>query len=114
MKLILRFREIDRDKFLAIKDGRKSIETRAATVKYAGLKVGDRLVAMCGKDKIEKEIIEARHFDSLEEMFAVYDINRILPGVTTLQDAQKIYYSFPNYKEKISEHGIMALVLEVK
>lgn len=110
-RLVLRFREVDRDKFLAIKDGRKSIETRAATVKYAGLKAGDSVVAMCGKDTVEKQIKEARLFNSLEEMFAVYEMNRILPGVTTLQDAQKIYYSFPSYKEKINEYGIIALVL---
>jgi ASC-1-like (ASCH) protein len=111
MKLSTRFREVDRDKFEAVRDGIKTIETRAATARYAKLKVGDVIVATCGKDKVEKEIIEAKHFNSIEEMFEVYEMRSILPGVTALGEAQKIYYSFPGYKEKIQEHGIIALVL---
>ncbi|OGF87223.1 hypothetical protein A3B19_03230 [Candidatus Giovannonibacteria bacterium RIFCSPLOWO2_01_FULL_46_32] len=52
-KIILRFRAINQDIFLAIKNGRKKIETRAASKRFRSIKSGDKLILICGKEKIE-------------------------------------------------------------
>lgn len=109
--IALRFREIDRDKFEAVRNGLKTIETRAATEKYRNIRDGDVMLATCGSDKTEKIIKEVRHFNSIKEMFEIYGIERILPGVNTLTEAEIVYDSFPGYKQKIKEYGIIALVL---
>jgi ASC-1-like (ASCH) protein len=39
-------------------------------------------------------------------------LNKILPFAKNREDAFKIYYGFPGYKEKIEKHGIMAFKLK--
>lgn len=111
-KVVLRFRQVDRDKFNAVKVGTKKIETRAATDKFNSLVAGDVLVLICGSDREEKKIKKASHFASLEELFATYTIKDVLPTANSIEEAKAIYYSFPNYEEKIKQHGIIALELE--
>lgn len=45
---MLRFRAINRDTFQAIRVGTKKVETRAATIKYRDIKVGDVITFVCG------------------------------------------------------------------
>lgn len=41
-------------------------------------------------------------------MYVHPEFQLILPGVTSLDEAQAIYYGFRGYKEKIAKHGIVA------
>lgn len=110
-KLQLRFRQIDRDKYQAIVDGRKTVETRAATPKYRQLATGDELVAVCGQDNYRTTIKRVRHFGSIAALLDYYGIDAVLPGVRSLAEATAIYHSFPGYKGKIKDHGLLALEL---
>jgi ASC-1-like (ASCH) protein len=105
------FRECDRDKFEEIVDGTKTIETRAATAKYTSIKAGDELTFTCGYSEITKIVTKVEHFNSLEEMFSALPLNQILPSAKNIDDAQKVYSSFPGYKEKIETSGILAFHL---
>lgn len=51
---IIKFRATDRDIFRAIVEGKKKIETRAATSKYRDIRIGDTLIFVCKKEKIRK------------------------------------------------------------
>lgn len=53
MKRIIRFRSVDKGIFLNIKNKEKTVETRAATVKYCDISKGDTLIFVCGKDRNE-------------------------------------------------------------
>lgn len=55
-KYTLRFRAANKDIFLDIKSGKKTVETRAATVKYQDIKDGDLIILVCGKDRFEKTV----------------------------------------------------------
>ena len=109
--MILRFREIDRDSFDDIKAGRKKIETRAATKKYADIKAGDKIKIVCGKDSIEKKVKKVTIFKSIPSMLRKYKPDKINPKAKTKEELEKMYCSFPNYQEKIKEHGIIAMEL---
>lgn len=109
--IILRFREVDRDKFNDIVFGRKTIETRAATVKYKHIQVSDNLIIVCGKDRISKSVQKVERYNSLEKMLENINFKQILPSVGSKDEAIRVWDSFPDYKEKIKEDGIIAFYL---
>ncbi|SRR6266550_2693160 len=110
-KITLRFREVDRDKFDDVKNGLKTVETRAATSRYKDIQAGDLLIVVCGKDRIEKTVVASKHFDSVEAMLKECNLKQILPSANSVEDAYKMYYSFPGYKEKLDRYGVMAFEL---
>lgn len=107
----LRFREVNRDIFDAIRSGRKTIETRAATVRYQKIKKGDRVILVCGKDLFEKKVIDVAIFKSIDALLKKYKVRQINPNVKTEEDLRELYYSFPGYREKIKKHGLVAIEL---
>lgn len=110
-KVTLRFRAADRYIFKAIKSGKKKIETRAGSPKYFNIKAGDTLVFVCGKDKFERKIKKVTKFKSIETLHKIYKPIEINPKTRTVQESEKIYYSFPGYKEKIKKYGLIAFEL---
>lgn len=111
-KYILRFREVNRDIFDAIKNGKKKVETRAATQRYTKMKPGDIVVLMCGKNKFEKVIKQARIFKTIGAMLKKYKVKDIMPNLLSAKELEAAYYSYPNYCEKIKKFGLIALELK--
>jgi len=108
---ILKFRKENRDIFEAIKRGEKKVETRAATAKFKNICAGDTLVMVCGKERFEKKVKSAKHFKTIKEMLAEYDVQNIDPRISTEKELITVYQNFPNYKEKIKKFGLMAFKL---
>ena len=108
----LRFRQVDRARFEEVKSGLKSIETRAATVKYQPIQKGDTITFVCGKDRFVKQIGGVYHFATPEAMVKKLPLQKIMPLVTSIEEMKKRYYSYPGYEEKIKEHGILAFELK--
>lgn len=104
-------REVDRDIFDQVVSGVKTIETRAGTPKYRAVEVGDSMLFVCGKDSFVKQIKSVRHFDSLDTLFDELPMQEILPQTKTREEAYAVYHSFPNYKEKLAEFGVVAFEL---
>lgn len=111
-KIILRFRVVDRDNFNEIKDGLKTVETHAASTRYRDIKKGNILVIVCGKQRITKLVKRVRRFKTIESMLKTIPLKKIMPSVKSAADVHKVYYSYPGYKEKIKEFGLMALELK--
>lgn len=110
-KIQLRFRAVNRDIFEAIRSGRKKIETRAATARYRNIKAGDALRFVCGKDSFEKGAKKVQIFKSISLLLRKYQSQDINPFVKSDVELQKMYYSYPNYREKIKQFGIIAIEL---
>lgn len=108
----LRFRQVDKERFEEVRSGLKSIETRAATIKYQPIQKGDTITFVCGKDRFVKEIAAVSHFATPEEMVKKLPLQKIMPMVTSLEEMKKRYYSYPGYEEKIKQHGILAFELK--
>ena len=111
-KHFLKIKQRDKFVFDAIKNGGKTIETRAGSVLYNKIEPGDILVFVCGKEKLEKKVVKATHFKSADDMLKYYDYKKIQPFSDSLEEAKKLYDSFTNYKERLKEFGILAFELE--
>lgn len=105
------FRTANRNIFEAIRNGRKTIETRAASPKFSGIKTGDVILLKCGRDKIYKKIKHVKIFPNTLALIKQYKIKDINPFCKTKSDLDKMYNSFEGYKEKIKRYGIIALEL---
>lgn len=110
-KHILKIRAVDKDIFVAIRDGVKTIETRAATPKYQNVKVGDELEIRCAKEKLVKVVKAIQHYDSVESIYHSADFSQVMPGVTTLDGAKQVLYAFPRNQAKIARYGLLAFYL---
>ena len=115
-KYVLRFGVANKDIFDAIKEGRKKIETRAATKKYCNIKAGDVVVLSYGAhksaQKFEKRVRSAHIFKTIRAMLRNYKPKEINPKVSTESELIDMYYSFPDYRDKIKKFGLIALELK--
>lgn len=109
---ILRFGAANKDIFDAIKEGKKKIETRAASIKFRNIKAGDIVILSCGAQKFEKHVRSARIFKTVRAMLRNYKPREINPRISTEAELIDIYYSFPGYRDKIKKFGLIALELE--
>lgn len=109
---ILRFRAADKKNFDQVKDGSKPVETRAGTVKYQPIEVGDELVFFCDVEKFSKKIVKKEHYKSIDAMVKKIPFKKIMPDVKSVEEMKKIYASYSGYEDKIREFGIFAFYLE--
>ncbi len=110
-KHVLKIREQDRINFDLIKSGEKTIETRAGTDKFRKIKAGDILILKCGKDRLEKKVIRTYYFETIEALVKTLDLKKIMPFVSSVEQAKQVWYSFPNYEQKIKKYGLVAFEL---
>ncbi|HWA64284.1 MAG TPA: ASCH domain-containing protein [Candidatus Paceibacterota bacterium] len=110
--ILLKFAQQNKDIFEKIKAGRKKVETRAATERYRDIKSGDEVVLMCGRSKITKTVTKISRFRTIAELLKKYTPGQINPGLHTYEETVQMYHSFPGYKEKIEEFGLIALELK--
>jgi ASC-1-like (ASCH) protein len=108
----LRFREVDKQNFDSILDGSKPIETRAASVKYRPIQVGDELIFVCGNERFSKQITKIYHWPTIDEMVGEIPFRNIMPDVNSIEEMKKVYASYPGYKEKIEESGLLGFELK--
>jgi ASC-1-like (ASCH) protein len=108
----LRFAKGNKDTFEHIKAGRKTVETRAGTVRYRDIQKGDMLVCSCDGKKIQKKVKKVSHFKTIAMLIKKYKPELINPGTKTLKEMEAMYYGYPGYKEKIAEYGVLAFELE--
>ena len=111
MKKVLRFRKADKYIFNAIRRRLKTIETRAATIRFQDIKKRDILVFICGQERFEKEVKKVSYFKNIEDMVKSVNFKKIMPFVSSLEEFKDTYNKFPGYKEKIKKFGLVALDL---
>jgi len=111
-KIILNIRQCDRAIFDAILDGSKKVETRAASTKFQNLKTGDIAVLKCGREKAERRIKTVRYVAGIDELLKYYIVSDINPSIKEREELEKMYYSWPNYREKIEKFGLVAIEFE--
>jgi ASC-1-like (ASCH) protein len=110
-------RAVDRAIFNAIKSGRKSIETRALNnpkgARYYGdITRGDKVVVACGQSKCVKRVKRVAKYKSIAAMLRKEPYRKIDARFDSIAAAEKVYFAFPNYKERIKKFGLIAFELE--
>lgn len=108
----LRFRAVDKKNFEEVRNGIKSVETRAGTIKYQPVEVDDTLTFLCGKDRCIKKIVRKFRWSSIDAMVKEIDFKRIMPSVKSVDEMKKIYASYPDYEKKIKEYGLLGFELK--
>lgn len=107
-RITIKIRTVDRYIFAAISTGQKKIETRAATPKYQKISVGDTLTFACGKDRLSKRVVSVERFRTIGAILKKYKPAGINPKTKTAKEARDMWLSFPGYREKIKEFGLLA------
>lgn len=103
------FRQADRAGFERIRTGEKAIETRAATIKYQSMAVGDTLTFVCGGDQFIKTITNVYRWPDIDAMLAEVPLKSVMPEIETPEQMKKAYASYPRYEEKIREFGLIGV-----
>lgn len=98
MKYTLRFRAVNKDIFLDIKSGKKTVETGAGTERYRNIKAGDMVILVCGKERLEKEVKKAKIFKTIKSLIRAYPIKKITPHLSTVKELEDAYHGYSNYK----------------
>jgi ASC-1-like (ASCH) protein len=108
----LQIRVADKGIFESIKSGKKSVETRAATSRNMKLEAGDEVVFVCGKQSLKKTIKEATKYKTVKAMLKDYRVKDIAPDLKNENELRDMYFAWPSYRDKIKEHGLIALELK--
>jgi len=108
---ILEFRPVDKARFYEIKNGLKTIETRAASANNNAIEAGDEIEFVCGEERFLKKVIKKYRWPSIEAMLAEMPLKNIMPGVNTVEQVHERYASYPNYLETIEKFGILGFEL---
>src|SRR4029077_15417035 len=98
---VLRFRVVNKDTFHALESGKKKVETRAGTVRYSKIEVGDGLKFVCGKESFQRGVAKKKTFKSIKAILKEYKPWEINPKLKTESETMDMYYSFPKYRDKI-------------
>lgn len=107
MRLV--FNAVNKDIFEMLRDGSKRVETRAATIKYKKLCTGESITFVCQGETFEKTVLRVNYFPSIGSLLEQYKPEDINPKLYTKEEIIKMYHSFPGYKEKIEQFGIVAI-----
>lgn len=107
----LEFREVDRARFEEVRSGLKSVETRAANEKYQSIEEGDEIHFICGQDSFSKKVRKIYYWPTIKAMLAEVPIEKMMPGLVTVEEAKKRYATYPDYLDKIAEKGIQGFEL---
>jgi ASC-1-like (ASCH) protein len=111
-----------------LSEGTKKVEGRVPDVSkpeknYANLNPGDLATFIAvdenyktikGLPQIKFKVKYNKKYSSVKKMLAHEGLDRVLPGVESIEEGIKIYHSFPEYEERIKRDGIHAIGLERK
>jgi ASC-1-like (ASCH) protein len=106
-----------------ILDGNKTIEGRLGKSKFLKLKVGDTIklredvwqdgvIVKSIPDQGAIKITQILYFTSFREMMESLDVDEILPGVKSIQEAIAVYRKFYNAEDE-EEYGVIAMSFEL-
>ena len=104
---VLRFATSHRRSFELIRAGKKTVETRAGSSRYQNIESGDILVFSCGQDRFEKVVKRVYRATTPEELLAQVPFRLITPELDSEEKTVQVWYSFPGYRERIQEFGML-------
>jgi ASC-1-like (ASCH) protein len=111
MKRTLVFAKTDKHHFDAILRGAKTVETRAGSPMYQKIQAGDTLILKCNGRVAERTVKAVRRFKDVADIYSSAEFSKVAPDVTSIEEAEKMYYGFTGYRERIAKYGILAFYL---
>lgn len=99
--------------FNYIKSGKKTVEGRINTGKFATFKKGDRLKFLTSNETITCEILDVNKYENFKDMLTVEGVRNCLPNVSSVPKGVQKYHQIPNYKERAREFGVLAIKIKL-
>ena len=99
--------------FSAIKHGRKTVEGRKLSPKYANLKPDQTVHFYCDDDSFELKIVKVVQYKSLEDYLLIECVEKVLPGIASFEDAVNVYLQYNSREELAKAGGFLAIHLKV-
>jgi ASC-1-like (ASCH) protein len=97
-----------------IRIGRKTVEGRCATPKYAVIKSGDQLSITKGDESFTRNVTKTKYYNTFIEMIRDVGHKKLLPGTKSAEEAREIYLKFPGYRNEEKVHGAVAIWIAPK
>ncbi|KAL9233179.1 hypothetical protein vseg_008208 [Gypsophila vaccaria] len=91
--------------FTQLKDGLKTVEGRCAVGDYNRIQPGDLLFF---NKCLMLEVQDVHRYASFSEMLEAESLEKVLPGVMTIEEGERIYRQFYS-KEKEQLNGVLAI-----
>ena len=88
----------------AIRSGRKTVEGRVMRGATLEISVGDAIVFGTATTTVTK----ITHHNSFRELLLHHGLERVLPGVATIDRGVAVYHGFHGYRDAAAEHGVVA------
>lgn len=98
--------------FTFIENGRKRVEGRKNLPKYQSWSPGDVIVFYLEAREFNTVIKDMRHYKNLKDYLLTEGIDKVLPGINSLQDAMAVYLQWSTPKE-IERDGFLAIEIEL-
>jgi ASC-1-like (ASCH) protein len=97
-----------------LKSGQKSIEGRLKRGKYAMIQVGDRMEVNNEdeSDIVAVEVMGVREYLSFKAMLLSEPIDKVLPGISDINEALSIYRRFYSEDEE-KKFGVVAIEIRL-
>lgn len=100
-----------------IRSGAKTIEGRCAAPIYTKIKAGDMVRFFYRtnvRDDVVCEVIRVSKYQTFKDMLMAEGVANCVPTTTSLEKALQIYHSFPKFREKELEYGVLAFQLKIE
>lgn len=81
-------------------------------MKYRPIQEGDKLKFVCGNQSVTKKVKKLYRWKSVKAAFKEVPLKRVMPEISTMEEAYAKYHSFPGYEEKIKKFGLLGFELE--
>ncbi|HCI48460.1 MAG TPA: hypothetical protein DEZ09_01220 [Holosporales bacterium] len=100
--------------FSKIRAGIKTIEGRNYSDKYAQLQPGDLLEFYFNDQSFMTEVIKVKSYPTLEEYLEIEGYEKVLPAVTSFQEAMDIYLQYNSRAELEQAGRFLAIHVKVR
>ncbi|WP_059360213.1 ASCH domain-containing protein [Parachlamydia acanthamoebae] len=98
-----------------IRSGQKTVEGRINSGAFKCARIGDRITFYCRSSApVQCLITDVNTYPSFKEMLVKEGLKACLPDVTDLSKGIEIYEKIPGYKERASQHGVIALKVSLE
>lgn len=94
-----------------LRSGTKPVEGRKNSPKFREIKVGDLIEFYYGKDSFQSAVVGISRFDTLEDYLKTVTIEKALPGVSSFEEAVRIYLQWST-PEEIAQRGFLGIFVK--
>ncbi len=97
--------------FAHIRNGLKPVEGRKNTPKYQKIHMGCFIEFSNGKENFLASVVEIRSYPTLEAYLNDVTFQMALPGISSFEEAVKVYYQWST-PDEIEKHGFLGIFVK--